>query len=224
MRRAQKVVAQSIREVGVAQTAAQANMTVEDLFKYVDHGTPEYQLLLDVAVQMRQTSVAATGVPNFKGKPISPTSTSYSGFHGSGISPEELRSAGGFQASGSNMDLYEHILAKGEASAYRGTTRFPMSPTGEGGAAHWVGEGGWVYEIEAGEAWDTAQIWEQNQNLMTGAHPTRGEFEVAIRGTQPWGKIKGWYKVGSGTTAKQLSIGQYTSRAQWEASQAVKGR
>ena len=222
--RASKVVQQSIKEVGPLQTAKTAGIDVEDLFKYLEHGTDEYKAALELAIKLRETSQKViAGAVNFKGRPVSPTYQNWKGWHGNNISPRELQASGGFKAAGTNTDLYEHIIEKGEPSAFRGTTANPLDPTGRGGAAHW---GKYVYEIEAGEAWDTSQIWETNQNVLSGSHPLPGEYEIAIRGEVPWERIKGWHVVDegvgpAGVTREKLKLGGYVRRVDWEAAQTA---
>ncbi len=222
--RAAKVVRQSVLEVGPVQTAETAGKKVEDLFRYLEPGSPEYKITLEVALKLRETGPKALAAVNFKGRPVPPTYKNWKGWHGTNVSPEELRASGGFKAPGTNTDLYEHILNKGEPSAFRGTTATPLDATARGGAGHW---GKYVYEIEAGEAWDTSQIWQRNQDVFSGNHPLLGEYEVSIRGEVPWDRIKGWRVIEegpgpAGVSRETYKLGQYVSRVEWEAAQAVK--
>ena len=134
--RATRAVQTSIKEVGVLATSEQAGFgtDVYQLHKYLPVESAEAADVLAVELQIRAATKAASGAASFNGKPVSPTFSSWTGFHGSDITPSQLQSAGGFQASGSNMDLYEHIIAKGEPSAFRGTTAQPLDALGRGGA------------------------------------------------------------------------------------------
>ena len=224
--RAREVVTQSIKEVGVEQTARTAGFgdDVYQLHKYLDPASAEAQMVLDTAAAFRQQGLAAAaGAPNFKGRPVAPTYSNWVGWHGTSMSPAELQAEGGFVARGTNMDLYEHIVEPPgvEPSGYIGTTEMPLTPDQAGGAAHWADAGGYVYEIEAGEAWDTSKIWEANQDISTGGHPLRGELEVAVRGNVPWDRVRGWRQVLSGQQVHQLKVGPYVAKADWEATRAV---
>jgi hypothetical protein len=226
-RRAREVVIQSIREVGVAETARAAGFgeDVYQLHKYLDSASDEARMVLETATLLRQQSQAgARGAPNFKGRPITPTYGNWVGWHGTSMSPESLQAQGGFVARGTNMDLYEHIVEPPNAqpSGYIGTTAAPLTPDLAGGAAHWADEGGYVYEIEAGEAWDTHQIWEANRDILTGDHPARGELEVAVRGNVPWDRVRGWRQVLSGGQVQQLRLGPYVTKSEWEAAMTSK--
>ncbi len=216
--RASKVVQQSIQEVGPVQTAETAGVEVQDLLNYLDAETPEYKLTLDVALKLREATMkAATGV-NFNGRPVVPTFQNFVGWTGTDLSPEALQGSGGFRASGTNTDLYQHIIAKGEPSALGGPPGFPWTPRVE---EERVIGGDYVHEIEAGEAWDTEKIWQENQTVATGGHPLRGEYEIAIRGDVPWERVKGWRQVDERGPAGKRALGQYVSRAEWEISRAA---
>jgi hypothetical protein len=155
------------------------------------------------------------GGVTFRGRPVNASYSNWTGWHGNNTSPEELQKSGGFKAHGANEDLYDHVMGA-EDSAFRGTTATPLTPTGEGGAGHW---GDYVYELDAGEAWGTSQIWEQNQSLATGGHRARGELEIAIRGNVSWERVRGWYTMKEGPLVQQKGLGTYTSRTDWEAAQ-----
>jgi hypothetical protein len=219
--RAAKVVQQSIREVGVVQTAEQAGFgnDVYQLYRYLPEGSPEAPLVLETALQLRQqTAKAALSEPSFLGRRVTPTDRNYTGWHGNTVTPTQLRAVGGFKAKGTNGDLYEHMLARGKPSQYMGTTRIAQTHKGGLGAAAWADEGGWVYHVEADEAWDIERVYSENQHLVQGStgNPVAGEMEVAVRANIPWERIRGWHEVLPGG-----KLGPYVKRAEFEAGKAV---
>jgi hypothetical protein len=210
---ATRVVSQSIREVGVAQTLAESGMTIDELKVFLPSGSAELIALEEMAGLTKATATSR-GV-TFNGKPISPSFPNWTGWHGAPDSPDVIAARGSLGQRGTVTDLYEHMRGN-PASDFMGTTHLPMGP-GEGqGAAHWAGEGGYVYKISGVEAYDTGQVWEANQSALgPGINHTRGELEIAIRRGVPWEKVDGWHEVlvGRGDSVK---LGPYVDKASWK--------
>jgi hypothetical protein len=135
-----------------------------------------------------------TTVPNWDGKPCPPDVHGHSGFHGSDLTPEQVK-ANGF-GKGGDMDVRRHILGKSEGGdAYMGTSTL-NGPHGEGGgAADW---GEYVYKISGADGWDCNKLWQTNEGGAGlgrgGESPTRGEGEISVRRDVPWENIEGWYQ------------------------------
>lgn len=122
------------------------------------------------------------------------------GFHGAAISPDEVVRSGGFTARGPQEDwrLKEHSEGHSQPqSAFRGTTPFVTAPDGQGGAAAWADEGGWVYELHGVPTWDvngdlegrveTAGGW--RGNLMHGEHEQAVPAKIPIECIVRWGQV-----------------------------------
>lgn len=124
------------------------------------------------------------------------------GYHGtSEIAPADAF-RDGLPARGTDVGL-ENQVVQGANRAFRGTTATPMTPTGEAGAAHWAGEGGWVYQIDGVPTWDVNALLE-GQRVTPGGFAGNlmaGELEGAIPARVPASRIQGAYPVvpGRGT-------------------------
>ena len=63
--------------------------------------------------------------------------------------------ADGLKERGDDWDLLRHALPEGH-SAFKGTTQLVTFPDGNG-AASWVDEGGYVYELCCVPSWDVSR-------------------------------------------------------------------
>ncbi len=151
----------------------------------------------DVATTPPTMTVEGTAGPValVEGKPVNPTSYGRM-FHGNDLTPQQVRSAGGFRAAGSNWDLVRHTeeLWRTEGgvndSAFRGGTPLLRN------AAEW---GEWVYEIEGMPSWDTNQLL-QGRVRVAGVGEFRGnlmhgEVEHSLPGEVPLQAIKRFGRV-----------------------------
>jgi hypothetical protein len=103
--------------------------------------------------------------------------------HGTQTPPEQVLREG-FPARGSSLDLEKHQLGDPN-SAFRGGTEHPGNPHGDGAAAGFAGDGGWVYEILNPKGWDLNKILQgkiQRPDGTFGGSVYTGETEVAILG------------------------------------------
>ena len=134
------------------------------------------------------------------GAAIAPDSF-FGGYHGAKIDPARVLSLGGLPARGPVEDwrLQQHALqASAPASAFRGTTPFPTSPDGEGGASYWAGAGGWVYDIQSVPTWNVNRDLEgrvSSPDDTFKGNPMTGEVESAIPARVPLECIQRWGRV-----------------------------
>lgn len=106
----------------------------------------------------------------------------------------------GLESRGPNRSLQHHVDAN-PGRAFRGTTRFKVSPKGyseKAGALFWAGPDGWIYEIDGIPSWDIGQKLEGRWKWAEGVWgnpPTLGELEQSILAEVPRERIKGAYPV-----------------------------
>jgi RHS repeat-associated protein len=141
------------------------------------------------------STAGAEPVAIVNGKQIAPgPARTY--YHGAkDVAPSEALT-NGLPARGANRDLLNHV-EEGPDSGFRGATQLPSDPVNQGGAAYWVGEGGWVYKVRA-RAWDTNQLLEGR--VKTGGGEYRGnlmhgENEFAIDAQIPASQIEAYGQV-----------------------------
>lgn len=107
-------------------------------------------------------------------------------FHGDSTTPEQLRSSGGFKASGTNWNLVEHVDDTGSQAGGSGPSALRGGTGNLGKAAHW---GDWVYEVEGLPVWDVNKVL-QGKVRIAGMGDYRGalmhgEAEQSIPGEIP---------------------------------------
>jgi hypothetical protein len=141
------------------------------------------------------------------GRAVAPTARGgnlYHGASGSDMSPTVVFEHG-MPARGPNVDIESHVGGARD-TAFRGTTTMPMTPDGEAGAAHWAGEGGWVYQIDGTPSWDANQLMQGRVRTPGGfgGNPMRGELESLVPAGIPRERIRGAYPVvaGRGTSVR----------------------
>lgn len=152
---------------------------------------------------------------------LHPPSHRGGGFHGTDEIPPSQAFTEGLPARGTNPDLLSHAEAGGN-SAFRGTTPTPMSPTGEAGAAHWAGEGGWVYDIRGVATWDVNALLEGRRAVAGGlggfgGNLMVGELESAIPARVPATSIRGAYPVVEGRGGS-LRLGPFEANPNYRGS------
>jgi hypothetical protein len=148
------------------------------------------------------------------GKAVPPDSY-IGGFPGTDIPPDEVVRNGGFTARGPQEDwrLKEHSEAKSEPkSAFRGTTPFVTAPDGNGGAALWADEGGWVYELHGVPTWDVNSDLDGRVETPGGyrGNLMHGEYEYAVPAKIPIECIVRWGQVSTTSSGTP-----YVSGASW---------
>jgi Domain of unknown function (DUF4157) len=120
-------------------------------------------------------------------------------YHGSETTPQQIQAQGGLPPKGNNTDLLNHAQGGGD-SAFRGGTKIISNKVADapGGAAHWAGEGKYVYEIEGVPHWDVNTHLEgrvPQPGGGFGGNPAKGEFELAFPANTPIQNIRRWGKV-----------------------------
>lgn len=118
------------------------------------------------------------------------------GYHGTSQVPPATAFADGLPGRGTDVGLETHVNQTGN-SAFRGTTPMPMTPDGAAGAAHWAGEGGWVYKIEGVPTWDVNRLLEGRRMTPGGfaGNLMVGEMESVVPARVPGRNIQGAYPV-----------------------------
>lgn len=107
-------------------------------------------------------------------------------YHGDGLTPEQVRSNGGFKAAGDNWDLIAHTEETSARSGGRNDSALRGATTLVKDAAQW---GDWVYEIEGVPVWDANKVL-QGKVRVAGVGEFRGtlmhgEVEQSIPGEIP---------------------------------------
>ena len=163
------------------------------------------------------------------GTPIRPDSY-MGGFHGTNIAPDQVIKDRGFTARGSMEDwrLQEHAESQSApASAFRGTTPIVASPEGDGGAAYWADQGGWVYEIQGVPTWGVNANLDGRIQRPDGSYRDnlmRGEMENAVPAEIPIECIARWGQVQEFPTNGKLYVPStnWTANPQYDMQQCLK--
>ena len=152
------------------------------------------------------------------------------GFHGTNIPPDQVVSDQGLSARGPMEDwrILEHVESRSaEASAFRGTTPFVASPEGDGGAAYWADQGGWVYELRGVPTWDVNSDLEGRVERPDGTYRDnlmRGEVEYAVPAKVPIECIVRWGQVRESATNGKLYVplSGWAANPQYDLQQCLK--
>ncbi|MEO8453501.1 MAG: hypothetical protein ABI647_27200, partial [Gemmatimonadota bacterium] len=131
------------------------------------------------------------------GKSIEPSVQGGELHYGTDSEPPSVVFEKGLSSRGPNVSLTDHV-AQGGDSAFRGTTRTPMTQNGEAGAGQWAGENGWVYKIDGTPSWDlNAELQGRvpKPDGTYGDNPLPGEHEQAVLAGIPKERIVGAYKM-----------------------------
>ena len=163
------------------------------------------------------------------GTPIPPDSY-MGGFHGTNIPPDQVVKDRGFTARGSMEDwrLQEHAESQSApASAFRGTTPIVASPEGDGGAAYWADQGGWVYEFHGVPTWGVNGNLDGRIQRPDGSYRDnlmRGEMENAVPAEIPIECIVRWGQVQEFPTNGKLYVplSGWAANPQYDMQQCLK--
>lgn len=130
-------------------------------------------------------------LPN--GTSVPPTVYGGDLYYGTSEITPEVAFEKGLPGRGGNTKLLDHVHQH-EDTAFRGTTRFPISPDGDAGAGAWAGDGGWVYKIDGTPSWDVnaeLQGRVSRPDGTYGGNPVSGEQEQAVLANIPRERIVG---------------------------------